>query len=137
MTKVDPETKEKLVLRVMKMLAKADDPATTPEESDAFAQHAARMMLKYGISDKELKTPKDIQEELSNKYVEFMHPKRAQGWEQTLAGVIGRVFDCAVIRSSRYINSDWHKVAVFAGMDEDVDICIYFFTFLIEVCIKS
>lgn len=43
------KTKEELADKVRKLLAKAEDPATTPEEAEAFTAKAQQMMTKYAI----------------------------------------------------------------------------------------
>ena len=43
------KTKDDLADKVRKLLAKAEDPATTPEEAEAFTAKAQQMMTKYAI----------------------------------------------------------------------------------------
>ena len=42
-------TKEDVADKVRKLLAKAEDPATTPEEAESFTAKAQQMMTKYAI----------------------------------------------------------------------------------------
>jgi hypothetical protein len=49
MTANTTEAPDKLLERIRKLLAKAEDPAVTPAESQAFTAKAAEWMAKYGI----------------------------------------------------------------------------------------
>ena len=46
---MNPEVADTLLIRVRKLLVKAEDPGVTPEEAQALTAKAAELMAKYGI----------------------------------------------------------------------------------------
>ena len=79
-----------ILSKVRKLLAKAEDPACTPAEAEAFTAKAAELIAKYGV-DRALLAARDPATDPVGDRVIELYPPYALDKAGLLAGVRGRV----------------------------------------------
>jgi hypothetical protein len=126
-------TKKELIAKVAKLIALAEDDAATPNEKELAAKHAARLMSKYGLEERDIRVD-DATAEQVVRYDYCIGGRRTPTWEGYLGAVITEIFDCQIVRSKKYSEENGtvglHTYLVFIGLPKDVDVCIYFFKHL-------
>lgn len=115
--------RSKVVEWIQKLVAKAMDPACTPEEAESLQEKTAELMAKYKISEMEAVTPKEVENhEMLRENLTF-----AQGgnmnWGYFLAAGVAAVFECEVVRLGRT-----QKLSFF-GFPDDVETVAFFFRY--------
>jgi hypothetical protein len=126
---VTKETREKVVARLLKLQALAENPGATEGERDAAVRSLGRIMFKYGISDRDLSSAEVVDSAMIKEDVPYMtgSGKRRMLWEVRIGNKMSRVFDCLAV--SDYKN-DGSPFLCIMGMRADVEIASYFFKFL-------
>jgi len=125
---VTKETREKVVSRLLKLQALAENPGATEAERDTATMRLGEIMFKYGISDRDLSSTEAVDAAMAKEDVPYMgNGNRRALWEVRMGNRLARVFDCAAV-------SDWKNdgspFLCIMGMKDDVEIASYFFKFL-------
>lgn len=89
-----------VLAKVRKILAKAEDPATTPEEAEAYTAKAADLIATYGI-DRALLAESDPGSDIVGDAVVLLDPPYALDKAGLLAGVASAL-RCRAVQRSRY-----------------------------------
>lgn len=113
-------TKEDFATKIEALLAKAQDPAATPAEAEAYTAKAEALMVKWGISDAELEAKRRGQKKGSEKIVtEIVYIAGAEGRNLLqLAFAVGEGLGIRVLQSSGKGTMD--KRAHLIGFESDV-----------------
>ncbi|MFI5840876.1 DUF2786 domain-containing protein [Catenuloplanes sp. NPDC051500] len=91
---------DQILSKVRKLLAKAEDPACTPAEAEAFTAKAADLIAKYGV-DRALLAAREPGTDLVGDRVVVLHPPYALDKAGLLAGVAGALRCRSVRRRER------------------------------------
>jgi len=125
-------TRLELIEKVSKLMALAEDKGATPAEKKLAAEHAARIMLKYGLQERDIRVDNKTAEKVIRH--DYNIGPRAPTWEGVLAVHITRLFDTRIVRSKRWDLENGKTVQntylVFIGLPKDVDVSVYFFQHL-------
>jgi hypothetical protein len=89
-----------ILTKVRKLLAKAEDPACTPEEAEAFTDKAAQLIAKYGVDRALLAAQDPTTDPVGDRVVEIYAPY-ARDKVGLLAGV------CAALRCQSVRRDGW------------------------------
>lgn len=104
--------------KVRKLLAKAEDPACTPEEADALTAKAAALIAKYGIDQALLDAREERPQVVGNRLVELAAPYLRE--KAYLLHVVAAALRCRSIRLERR-TADGLRVSVHLfGFESDV-----------------
>lgn len=115
--------REKIKVKIKALLAKTTDNGASKQEMESALAKAKQLMLDFFISEHDLKDPY-----ISEKCVLKEVPLIKSGYELGMFyNSLTRLFDCYY-----YYNS---KRIAFFGFDEDVELCAYFYTFIIKSCL--
>jgi hypothetical protein len=93
------KTEDPLLSRVRKLLAKAEDPACTPAEAEAFTAKAAELIAKYGVDQALLAGADPALDPVGDRVVEVEAP-----YSRDKAGLLGAVavaLRCRVVHLER------------------------------------
>jgi len=93
-------TSEALLAKVRKILAKAEDPATTPQEAETYTAKAAELIAAYGI-DRALLAAAVPESDVVGDRVVVLHPPYALDKGGLLSGVAGAL-RCRAVQRTRY-----------------------------------
>lgn len=85
--------------KVRKLLAKAEDPACTPEEAEALTAKAAALIAKYGIDQALLDARAERRQEVGNRLVQLEAPYLRE--KAYLLHVVAAALRCRSIRLER------------------------------------
>jgi len=108
--------KDKIKKRINALLAKTKDNGCTEQEAMAAIMKAKQMMTDYFINDADLVD----KEECVLDSVDYV-----QGYWLFISD-LGKVFDCKVYKNK--------KQYFFFGFKSDVDMCLYFYSYIIRSC---
>lgn len=95
MTDTDP-----MLARIRKLLAKAEDPATTPEESELYTAKAAALVAAYGIDEALLAHADPSRDPVGDRVVTLEAPYAAD--KADLLGTVAQELRCRAVRRTRY-----------------------------------
>src|SRR5262249_46784435 len=116
-----PRTKEEIIEKVRRLCEIRTDRGATPQEAEAAAAHAERLLHEYQL------TMFDIDSNRFDEGVveEEMHVggNRIEGWQRTLASELCKAYGCQILLGSGGILS-------FIGHETDVKIARYFYNVL-------
>ncbi|MCA2212891.1 DUF2786 domain-containing protein [Jidongwangia harbinensis] len=88
-----------LLARVRKLLAKAEDPACTPAEAEAFTAKAAELIAKYGVDQALLAAADPAADPVGDRIV-TVEPPYARD-KASLLAVVGLALRCRVVHLDR------------------------------------
>ncbi|WP_433216367.1 DUF2786 domain-containing protein [Dactylosporangium sp. CS-047395] len=104
--------------KVRKLLAKAEDPACTPQEAEALTAKAAALIAKYGIDQALLDAREERHQAVGNRLVELAAPYLRE--KAYLLHVVAAALRCRSIRLERR-TADGLRVSVHLfGFESDV-----------------
>ena len=95
MTKSDPK-----LAKIRKLLAKAEDPATTPAEAELYTAKAADLIAEYGIDQALLAHDHDDRDAVGNRVIILDRPFAAD--KADLLGTVALRLRCACVRRTRF-----------------------------------
>src|SRR5690348_7260811 len=90
-----------ILARIRKLLAKAENPAASPEEAEAYTAKAAELIAKYGI-DRALLAQQDPTSDVVGDRVVVLDPPYAVD-KATLLQDVAAVLRCSSVRRHRYL----------------------------------
>jgi len=93
---------EEILTKVRKILAKAEDPAATPEEAETYTAKAAELIAEYGI-DRALLARHDPDSDVVGDRVVVLDPPYALDKAGLLSTVAGRL-RCRTVQRRRYVD---------------------------------
>lgn len=111
------ETRETWLRRVRNMLAKAEDAACTPEESEAFTAKATEMMAKYGIDQALIEAQEPVRRSTPTSRWFTMDGGYSKDSQLLLSRIAGELGCRVVLFSGR---SSLRKLHMF-GFESDLD----------------
>lgn len=89
-----------MLAKVRKLLAKAEDPATTPEEAELYTAKAADLMAAYGIDRALLALADPSLDVVGDRVVVLDRPYAAE--KCSLLAVVAQELRCRAVRRTRY-----------------------------------
>lgn len=95
MTETDP-----MLAKIRKLLAKAEDPATTPEEAELYTAKAAQLIADYGIDEALLAHADPSRDRVGDRVVVLDAPYAAD--KADLLGTLAGQLRCRAVRRTRY-----------------------------------
>jgi len=95
MTETDP-----MLAKIRKLLAKAEDPATTPEEAELYTAKAAQLIADYGIDEALLAHADPSRDPVGDRVVVLDAPYAAD--KADLLGTVAAELRCRAVRRTRY-----------------------------------
>ena len=95
-----PEQSRRILAKVRKLLAKAEDPATTPEEAETYTAKAAELIAEYGI-DRALLAAADPDSDVVGDRVVVLDPPYAADKLDLLAAVAVQL-RCGAVRRRQW-----------------------------------
>jgi len=119
------QKKQGILNRIVKLLALSIDQQGTPE-GDTAEDAAARLMMKYSISEAELQAAKfdsgneEVLEDEEGLDILFDEKRKVNQWFAQTAISIGSTFGCKVYLSS------YKGTVHFVGLERDIETCTYF-----------
>lgn len=125
-----PDPPQLMLTRIRKILAKAEDPAATPEEAETYTAKAAHLMAAYGIDQALLAADDPTQDRVADRVVEIPAPY-ARDKAQLLSEIALRLRCRAVVRVRRpHHGPSEHSVHLF-GHRSDLERTDLLFTSLL------
>jgi hypothetical protein len=113
MTQNDPK-----LTKIRKLLAKAEDPATTPAEAELFTAKAAELIAEYGIDQALLAHDHERRDAIANRIVVLDRPFAAD--KADLLATVATRLRCACVRRSEY-RDGFKEISVHVfGHDSDL-----------------
>lgn len=109
---------DRIIRRVNKLLALAEDNSSVEESQTAFLQ-AQQMMVKYGVDPSDLDISEESKRVLEKSGSDY---KRLFWWERRLASIVAKNFRCKNYINNKYIEGkkQVQRRIMFMGRDEDV-----------------
>ncbi|MGH3333652.1 MAG: DUF2786 domain-containing protein [Nocardioidaceae bacterium] len=107
-----------ILAKVRKILAKAEDPAATPEEAETYTAKAAELIAAYGI-DRALLAQADPSSDVVGDRVVVLDPPYALDKADLLSGVACRL-RCRSVQRTRYVDGDKQISLHLFGYDSDL-----------------
>lgn len=109
---------DRIIRRVNKLLALAEDNSSVEESQTAFLQ-AQQMMVKYGVDPSDLDISEESIRVLDKSGSDY---KRLFWWERRLASIVAKNFRCKNYINNKYIEGkkQVQRRIMFMGRDEDV-----------------
>ena len=98
------DSSDPMLAKVRKLLAKAEDPATTPEEAETYTAKAAELISAYGI-DRALLAQSDPDSDVVGDRVVVLERPYAQDKASLLATVAGRL-RCQAVQRVRHVDGE-------------------------------
>jgi hypothetical protein len=98
------DSSDPMLAKVRKLLAKAEDPATTPEEAETYTAKAAELISAYGI-DQALLARSDPDSDVVGDRVVVLERPYAQDKASLLATVACRL-RCQAVQRARYVDGE-------------------------------
>lgn len=89
-----------MLARIRKLLAKAEDPATTPEEAELYTAKAAQLVAAYGIDEALLAHADPSRDPVGDRVVILEAPYAAD--KADLLGTVAHELRCRAVRRTRY-----------------------------------
>lgn len=137
----DNNDKDRIIEKIKKLLALAQDKGATAGEAANAARQAEAMLRKYNVemSDviaKELNNPDNLSWGFvrSNMFKNNKaYIKKVQDWPQWVAVPCAELYDCHV--SMRVVKNEGHVMAFF-GYKTDVEVCCWVYEYLLD-CIRK
>lgn len=111
---LSPEKREKMMEKIRKMLALAQDNPSM-EEGLAAALHAQKLMAKYNIHEDEVSL-EEVKDEISSIFTHQNHKLALMGWRKVLGGIVAKNFRCKCYISGQDV--------VFRGYTQDAKIAL-------------
>lgn len=111
---------DRIIRRVNKLLALAEDNSSVEESQTAFLQ-AQQMMVKYGVDPSDLDISEESKRVLEKSGSDY---KRLFWWERRLASIVAKNFRCKNYINNKYIEGkkQVQRRIMFMGRDEDVNL---------------
>lgn len=128
--------------KITKLLAKAEDPACTPAEAEAFNDKAAKLMAQFMISDADIqahRTSADPEEKIVTVVIEpDVESSMRLSWELVNMGAqVAPAMNCkGFIRSVNKHRQPYRKALVLVGYQSDVNRVIFLWNSLQRQVIK-
>ncbi|MGC4886657.1 DUF2786 domain-containing protein [Micromonospora sp. DT227] len=116
---------DKMLDRIRKMLAKAEDPAATSAEATAFTAKAIDLMGKYGVSAAMLEAADPTANQVENRYLEVPGP---YAYDKVL--LLITITDALGVKHIRLTTGTNQRMRLF-GMNSDLDRVNMLFTSLL------
>lgn len=111
---ISPEKREKMLEKIRKMLALAQDNPSM-EEGLAAALHAQKLMAKYNIHEEEV-TLEEVKDQISSIFTHQNHKLALMGWRKHLGAIVAKNFRCKCYISGQDV--------VFRGYTQDANIAL-------------
>lgn len=120
---VSAEKREKLVEKIKKMMALADN---NPSEEEALsaALQAHKLMVKYNIHEDEV-TLEEVKEDIISVFSQQKHNSHLKAWRKQLGAVVASAFRCKCYVSGQDV--------VFRGYKEDAQVALEVYLMLYTV----
>lgn len=120
---LSPEKREKMVEKIKKMLALAEN---NPSEEEAFSAmlQAHKLIVKYNIHEDDV-TLEEVKDEITSIFSQQPHDSHLMGWRKQLGVVVSKAFRCKV-----YMHG---KDVVFRGYKEDAQLALDVYLMLYTV----
>lgn len=115
--------------RIRALLAKAENPAATPAEAEAYTAKAAELMARYGVDQAMLATDDPSSDPLVERVIDLPPPFARD--KRELLGDIALELHCKVIHSTRYDSGQRVVAAKLFGHTSDMDRVELLFTSLL------
>lgn len=117
--------RDRIKAKIQALLAKTTANGASQEEAIAAMAKAQELMKQHMIEENDLNDPY-----LSEKCVTKFCPRFKSSYDLTIIfSDLCSAFDC-----EHYYNNN---TVAFFGFEEDVDLCIYFYDFIIKACMKA
>ena len=111
---LSPEKREKMLDKIRKMLALAENNPSM-EEGLAAALHAQKLMAKYNIHQDEV-TLEEVKDQISSIFTHQNHKLALMGWRKSLGAIVAKNFRCKCYISGQDV--------VFRGYTSDAKIAL-------------
>ena len=112
---MNPEASSKLLDRVRKLLAKAEDESVTPPEAQALTAKAAELMAKYGIDRALLAAERPETDQPANRMIDIHNP-----WGRVKAHLLSGLASALRCQAIMLTNASGLKVHLF-GYQSDLE----------------
>lgn len=121
--KVSAEKREKIIEKIKKMMALAEN-NPSEEEAISAALQAHKLMMKYNIHESEV-TLEEVKEDIVSIFSEQKHNSSLHKWRKQLGAIVARAFRCKC-----YISG---KDVVFRGYKDDAQLALDVYLMLYTV----
>lgn len=108
-----------MLAKVRKLLAKAEDPACTPAEAEAFTGKAAELIAKYGIDQAMLAATDPTCDRVGDRIVVMDAPYARD--KAALLGSVATALRCQVVHRTRYVEGRKQLSVHLFGYGADLD----------------
>lgn len=114
-TELSPEKREKMIEKIKKMLALAEN-NPSQEEALSAALQAHKLMAKYNIHEDDVTLQEINEDEITSVFSTQTHDSHLMGWRKQLASVVSKAFRCKC-----YLNKG---DVVFRGYKDDAQLAL-------------
>jgi Protein of unknown function (DUF2786) len=127
-----PEVPEKTLGRIRALLAKAEDPAATPEESESYFEKAAELMARYGV-DRAMLAADDPTSDIPGDRIVVIEGSYYTDKKALLAG-IAEELGCRAVLRVRWVNdAKQHSVHLFGHASDLERVDMVYTSLLVQI----
>ena len=127
-------TDEKILIRISKLLAMAQD-TSSPHEAAIAAKRAASLMMKHNLAEADVIIKEIGDDDITKEYSENRSRAKMPRWMESLAVPVGNLMDCAIRKSTYYggsTNVTRMCVVTYLGQKDDAQVAAWIFDYLID-----
>ncbi len=110
---------EPMLAKIRKLLAKAEDPATTPAEAESYTAKAAELVAAYGIDRALLASTDPTSDTVGDRVVSLDAPYRRDKAE--LLATVASALRCQVVRRQRWVGEGRELSLHLFGFGSDLE----------------
>jgi hypothetical protein len=121
---------EKLLIRIKKLMRKADDPSVTPEEAETFAAKARQLLIEHKLSEESLRDvniDRDPIKDYEKEKVKVAKRWHVATWKMDLFYGVAKYNFCQAVKVSYSEDADFHLI----GKETDRQVALYIYDQLI------
>lgn len=124
-----------MLAKIRKLLAKAEDPATTPEEAETYTAKAAELVAAYGIDRALLASADPETDTVGDRVVTLDAPYRRD--KADLLATVATALRCQVVSRQRWVDGQKELSLHLFGFDSDLERAELLYTSLLLQAVGS